>query len=246
MKTKLLLIIIILFITFNAKGQINLSHGKIEYDMILNLGYPIKYNGTLLYNNKSSLFTYAPVEKEDIVTNDSDNNLYTIVIDTIVKKVFVDREIDSLFHFMSINNGIKKVVIETIPKLNWELSDETKKISDFNCNMATTTFRGRKYTAWYATELTNSYGPWKLQGLPGLILEAYDEKKEVWFSITKIKIPQQEQMNFNKSNCFLISYANYTKREKEKIEELKQFFKASQGRDENLSVEVKTQLWEKD
>lgn len=74
-------------------------------------------------------------------------------------------------------------------KINWQFSSETKKIGNYDCNKATCTFRGREYTAWYATEIPVPFGPWKLQGLPGLILEAYDINQEIYFSIKKMEYP---------------------------------------------------------
>ena len=79
---------------------------------------------------------------------------------------------------------------EEIPAFNWKISNkETKKIGKFDCTKATTTFRGRNYTAWFAKTIPVPYGPWKLGGLPGLILEAYDTNKNVYWYFKSIEYP---------------------------------------------------------
>jgi GLPGLI family protein len=62
-------------------------------------------------------------------------------------------------------------ILEEIPKFKWQLSENTtKNIIGYDCMMATTTFRGRQWTAWYTMDIPLSLGPWKFGGLPGLIL----------------------------------------------------------------------------
>lgn len=64
---------------------------------------------------------------------------------------------------------------EKLPNLNWAIIDsDTMTISGYLCKKATTTYGGRYWTAWYTEELPLACGPWKLNGLPGLILSAYD------------------------------------------------------------------------
>jgi GLPGLI family protein len=70
------------------------------------------------------------------------------------------------------------LVTDKWQNIAWEITDETKKIGEYKCTKATGRFRGRDYTAWFAEEIPISSGPWKLFGLPGLILEAYDSKME--------------------------------------------------------------------
>lgn len=70
---------------------------------------------------------------------------------------------------------------EEIPKINWKITKDTTSLSGVHCQKATGYFKGRNWIAWFAPELPFQSGPWKLNGLPGLIIEAYDEKKEVQF-----------------------------------------------------------------
>ena len=74
------------------------------------------------------------------------------------------------------------LVEHNFPDLDWEIGEETKEIDGFFVQAARTSFGGRDYTAWFAPELPFSFGPWKLHGLPGLILEARDETAEVQFN----------------------------------------------------------------
>ncbi|MBX9892069.1 MAG: GLPGLI family protein [Chitinophagaceae bacterium] len=84
------------------------------------------------------------------------------------------------------------LIHDPLEEIRWKILSETKKIKGYTCQKATTYFKGRYYEVWFTVELPLSYGPWKLQGLPGVILEATDNKNEVQFFCTAvIKNPNQ-------------------------------------------------------
>ncbi len=86
------------------------------------------------------------------------------------------------------------LIEETAPKINWKIGKDTASFSGVKCQKATTYFKGRNWIAWFAPELPFQSGPWKLNGLPGLIIEAHDEKNEVKFQFAGIdKVGDEEK-----------------------------------------------------
>ena len=61
------------------------------------------------------------------------------------------------------------------PDIAWTLTDDTLTVNGYLCQQATTMFRGVKWHVWYTEEIPSSAGPWRLRGLPGLIVEAKSE-----------------------------------------------------------------------
>lgn len=74
------------------------------------------------------------------------------------------------------------LITEDLPVIKWEIIDESKEIEGFIAQKAITHFKGRDYIAWFTSDIPFQFGPWKLHGLPGLILEAYDKKNEIIFT----------------------------------------------------------------
>lgn len=58
---------------------------------------------------------------------------------------------------------------------DWTLKNETEKVLDYDCLKAICNFRGKKWKVAYSEDVPVSAGPWKLGGLPGLIMKAEDE-----------------------------------------------------------------------
>ena len=69
----------------------------------------------------------------------------------------------------------------------WQLHPDTMTVLSYPCQKATCRFKGRDYTAWYTMEVPVSDGPWKLHGLPGLILKAEDSRGHFSFTCTGLE-----------------------------------------------------------
>ena len=64
---------------------------------------------------------------------------------------------------------------EPTPDIAWTLTDDTLTVSGYLCQQATATFRGVEWRVWYTEEIPSSAGPWRLRGLPGLIVRAEND-----------------------------------------------------------------------
>lgn len=84
-----------------------------------------------------------------------------------------------------------------VPK--WKIyTDEEAPIAGYQCQKAQTNFRGRTWTVWFTPDIPISDGPWKLCGLPGLILKAEDSKGDFLFECIELKNMNQGVINIPK------------------------------------------------
>ena len=60
-------------------------------------------------------------------------------------------------------------------KINWKILPEKEKIGEWNVQKAEADFAGRKWIAWFSTEIPIQDGPYKFRGLPGLIVKIEDK-----------------------------------------------------------------------
>jgi len=84
--------------------------------------------------------------------------------------------------------GEKFRITEPLEQPKWDIiADSTKQILNYDCQMARCKFKGRIWTAWFTADIPLDNGPWKLYGLPGLILRAYDAKQQYIFDCVGMK-----------------------------------------------------------
>jgi GLPGLI family protein len=139
--------------------------------------------------------------------------------------------------------GDEFVIKDSLPKIDWQITNETKIIGDYNCVKATYTepvskndleayeryqektkngksslFEMKKpepktITAWYTSEIPVSFGPNGVWGLPGLILQL--ENENYIYFCTKVSIKNNETVKIKIPNSGkVISKKEYEKYEK--------------------------------
>lgn len=112
------------------------------------------------------------------------------------------------------------------PKINWDIQNETREIAGFQCQKATGTVAGRTYSVWFTPELAFPYGPWKLSGLPGLILEAADEEEQVTFRFKEFVKAENEFLYYDHDRAVEITEKKYLESKKRFYTDPVNMFKA--------------------
>ncbi|PZP52223.1 MAG: hypothetical protein DI598_01195 [Pseudopedobacter saltans] len=106
------------------------------------------------------------------------------LIDLKSEKIFEVKRIGMKSYLVSGDNNT----------INWDIQDSTKKIGDYTCQKAVGLSKGRNYIVWFSTDLPYSYGPRRLFGLPGLILEAYDETNRIVYHFKSLEMTTSGQL----------------------------------------------------
>lgn len=81
---------------------------------------------------------------------------------------------------------------EPMDKMKWIIEQETQKIGNLQCQKARGSFAGRDYIAWFTRQIALPEGPYKFNGLPGLIVKIEDTQQHYIFELVDFKEIRQE------------------------------------------------------
>ena len=187
------------FLPQEAHSQMS---GKILYQAILETDNFKESESVLIFNNEDSYFYIVneegPKKESKSASYDQEENVVEINIESAATdkslELYINREKEKIIrkdNYFKNGSFHKCRVYEPTGSIKWIITDETKTVGIFEAVKATTDFRGRNYTAWFAPDLPVGIGPWIFHGLPGLILELYDDDMHVQFYMSSIKIPYE-------------------------------------------------------
>lgn len=141
---------------------------------------------TLKTTTGRSLFLEHPTA-EDIKKDYKNMNFDLDFGSPVELWLYKDFKTKELSYKVALRKGKFLKAEDQIVPIQWQLTNQQRTISGIPCQEAIGNFRGRTYHAWFTYTIPISDGPWKLNGLPGLILEVYDDEKFVVFLFDGLK-----------------------------------------------------------
>lgn len=202
---KTFLFIIVMLLSVEAKSQMvtmaDVSAGigdsidKVNYEVVYDLKAMVpsktdttKYNERMLLqigSEKSAFFSYVAFQVDSMIQEQikRGENVNINATANVSWKLYKNVPYKGKSSYLDRICNDNFNVVENIETPSWNLiADSTRDILGYHCRLAETHFKGRLWLAWYAVDIPIDNGPWKLQGLPGLILEAYDSNCEYDFT----------------------------------------------------------------
>jgi len=137
--------------------------------------------------NKSIFDEQEEIKNANTLTEDKDDDA-TVYFTPSGKNISVIYKDYNKRAFYSKHEVAYKyfVVKDSLDIFNWTILEDKKELLGYTCQLATMDYRGREYQAWFTLNLPIG-GPWKFDGLPGMILELKSTDNFIVFKATRIK-----------------------------------------------------------
>ena len=215
MKRQLIFIGFLLSSSLLFAQKDSIAIGKVVYDHQVHLEGSLEKNGTaeLYFNNERSLYRHLgnPAEIGERYPDPQGQLIKAVGYDRQGAPIYkMHSERRMLYRDVCVGGQGRYIVADT-QAIDWTLQPTQKRIGQFDCHRATGVFHGREYEAWYTLDIPLPSGPFKLGGLPGLILEARTLDGSAEFSFVSIEISNtiQEKIKppYGKDSGF--NYAQY-------------------------------------
>lgn len=192
-------------ITFNVK------------QVAKNIALTTNFKSYLIGDGETSLYEEDYINASYTSQDDNSTQMNTVK-NPIFYKNLSQKTIIYSDHLMLKFFDIK----DSLPDLNWKISSETKNILGYTCQKASLKFREKEFEVFFTSEIPFQDGPWKLLGLPGIILEMVNDDYIAKFQIIAEKIEIGKAVKKIENPYIgknIISIEEYKKMYKKKYEE---------------------------
>jgi GLPGLI family protein len=187
-----LVLVIIPFVTAAQKSGVAIYSITYGYTDLMDAEAALRFNGNVsFFETQAGLNNTFSLVFEDTLIS-SRNSL----MNTMANHSLVYTDLKS-FKLITSNQLLLSQVYYTLEKpksIKWNIQNDTKMVGKYSCQKATCRFRGRDYTAWFTREIPVEFGPWKFNGLPGLIAEVIESNSHVHILLQSFSTPYNEEI----------------------------------------------------
>lgn len=243
------IITLLLLCCFGAQAQTNYI---IDYDIYYDTDFPMVREAQLFVNSNEDKSVFVEMfgtekpfpDRQAIDTSGSTvakrkrenpNDYY--VVDSAKKDFYFVEDFYTELYKIEDNYFTHRWTIDY---------KKQKEIDGLKCYFAEVSFRGHKWEAWFTTEIPLPYGPWKLYGLPGLILETKNESSRYHFVATKVSTAKEKFELPDFSQLKKITLQQLLEMEEEKMESIINLLGSDRGAEVTSEPTPKKDLMEFD
>ncbi|MBP3248666.1 MAG: GLPGLI family protein [Prevotella sp.] len=208
--------------------------GKNDTLAVANTTYRITYQSKAVKDTLAKPYKYRDDEMRLDISADGVSKFYSytaelrakVMRERVEKGVFDFRDLPkpgafTMEFYKNYPEKGKTLMLETVGETKCQieekietpewtiLPDSTADIMGYPCQLAVTHFKGRQWYAWYTEDIPLDEGPWKLRGLPGLILKAYDSSRQFIFDGQGMEQPDGEPITFIKMKREKVSQKDF-------------------------------------
>lgn len=160
---------------------------KADYDFILDLGLVQQYRASLFIEADRSYFEWGPARMLQPEGDEREFHVQYAVTDSVGQFNMADLHTGHQYSAVADFDGSTRILREPALAVDWVISGETRQIGPYRCSRARAHFRGRDYEAWFTPEVPTRFGPWKLHGLPGLIVRLNDDENRAVLRLVSLQ-----------------------------------------------------------
>lgn len=175
---------------FKAKTDSTILEFNFNDELILFIGsnHSRFVSSTMLSIEQTMLEIPKDTDLLDVALKSIDN--LPSIRPSVRFEVYKDRVKD----LITRTDVISDLFIKTEEPLNsfkWNISPETRTFFGYKVQKATTNYGCRDWVAWFTPDLPWSEGPYKFNGLPGLIVMVSDTKGNFLFEISGLALAEK-------------------------------------------------------
>lgn len=200
----------VFFLTFTVLSMVSQNMYKISYNYT-DLATQ-QFESDLFTNNKEAVFKiYDSRERGTLDLPDG-------------KVTFVENDELSRFFYANLDKAYARTISygeEVLyednykAKLDWKINTQKKKkIHNYDCVEAKVKINQRSYTVYFTMDVPIQFGPLKLHGLPGMVVEVNEDSGFLKLTLSGVdkKVDEEEfnlYKNYFKSKKDILSYFEY-------------------------------------